>query len=107
MQKQFPLSVFVFIDSLVVSASQDQGGHALFRQNNLTFGISLHVVGVRTAVCTLLHKQFSAVERYCRLLPSMVYLSIYLFIYSIYFILFSWFRNLAFLFLASIEVLVL
>ena len=38
-QKQFPLSVFVVIDSLVVSPSQDAGGHTLPRQNNLTFGI--------------------------------------------------------------------
>ena len=43
-QKHFPLSVLVFIDSLVVSASQDAGGHALSFQNNLTFGIDLHVV---------------------------------------------------------------
>ena len=43
-QKHFPLSVFVFIDSLVVSASQDAGGHKLSRQNNLIFGIGLHVV---------------------------------------------------------------
>ena len=65
-QKHFPLSVFVFI------ASQDPGGHTLSRRNNLTFGISLHVVGVWTVVCTLRHKQifsdgwftnFSAVER--------------------------------------------
>ena len=74
MQKHFPLSVFVFIDSLVVSASQDAGGHipwvqevflacgrkvsgtqgfqgschALSRQKNLTFGIGLHVAVVRT-----------------------------------------------------------
>ena len=34
-QKQFPLSVFVFIDSLVVSASQDAGGYAISSQNNL------------------------------------------------------------------------
>ena len=47
-QKHFPLSVFVFIDSLVVSASQDVGGHTLSHQNNLTFGIGLLVVGVRT-----------------------------------------------------------
>ena len=47
-QKHFPLSVLVFIDSLVVSASQDAGGHTLSRQNNLTFGIGLHAVGVRT-----------------------------------------------------------
>ena len=29
------ISAFVFIDSLVVSASQDAGGYALSRQNNL------------------------------------------------------------------------
>ena len=34
-QRQFPLSVFVFIDSLVVSALQDAGGYAISRQNNL------------------------------------------------------------------------
>ena len=28
-QKQFPLSVFVFIDSLVVSVSQDEGSYAI------------------------------------------------------------------------------
>ena len=56
-QKHFPLSVLVFIDSLVVSASQDAGGHTLSRQNNLTFGIGLHVVGVRTVVRTLRHNQ--------------------------------------------------
>ena len=33
-QRQFPLSVFVFIDSLVVYASQEAGGHTLSRQNN-------------------------------------------------------------------------
>ena len=31
-QTQFPLSVFVFIDSLVVSASKDADGHAISRQ---------------------------------------------------------------------------
>ena len=57
-QEHFPLSVFVFIDSLVVSASQDAGGHTLSRQNNLTFGIGLHVVGVGTVgVRTLRHNQ--------------------------------------------------
>ena len=57
-QKHFPLSVLVFIDSLVVSASQDAGGHTLSRQNNLTFGIGLHVVGVGTVgVRTLRHNQ--------------------------------------------------
>ena len=49
-QKHFPLAVFVFIDYLVVSASQDADGHTLSRQNNLAFGIGLHVVGVRTVV---------------------------------------------------------
>ena len=38
-QKQFPLSVFIFIDSLVVSALQHSGGYAISRQprhkNNL------------------------------------------------------------------------
>ena len=34
-KKQFPLSVFVFIDSLVVSASKDAGGYAISRQNNI------------------------------------------------------------------------
>ena len=56
-QKHFPLSVFVFIDSFIVSASQDAGGHTLSRQNNLTFGIGLHVVGVRTVVRTPRHNQ--------------------------------------------------
>ena len=50
MEKHFPLSVLVFIDCLVVSASQDAGGHTLSRQNNLTIGIGSHVVGVRTVV---------------------------------------------------------
>ena len=56
-QKPFPLSAFVFIDSLVVSDSQDAGGHTLSRQNNLTFGIGLHVVSVRTVVRTVRHNQ--------------------------------------------------
>ena len=47
-QKHFPLSVFVFIDSFVVSASQDAGSHTLFCQNNLKFSIGLHAVGART-----------------------------------------------------------
>ena len=45
-QHGYTLSVFVFIDSLVVFASQNAGGRS--RQNNLTFDISLHVVGVGT-----------------------------------------------------------
>ena len=47
-QKCFPLSVFVFIDSLVVSASQEVGGHIPSHQNNLTSGIGLHELCVRT-----------------------------------------------------------
>ena len=46
-QKNFPLSVFVFIDSVVVSASQDEGGRTLSRQNKLTFTFGLHEL-----VCT-------------------------------------------------------
>ena len=34
-QKQFPVSVSVFIESLVVSASQDAAGYAISHQNNL------------------------------------------------------------------------
>ena len=45
MQKQFPLPLFVFIDSLVVSASQDAGGYAISRKNNLElhFGVAIPV----------------------------------------------------------------
>ena len=46
------------MDSLVVSTSQDAGGHTLSRQNNLTFGIGLHEVGGWTVgVRTLRHNQ--------------------------------------------------
>ena len=41
-QKQFPLSVFVFIDYLVVSALQDDGGYAISRQNNLELHLGRH-----------------------------------------------------------------
>ena len=41
-QKQFPLSVFVFIDSLVVSALQDAGGYAISCQNNLELHLGCH-----------------------------------------------------------------
>ena len=41
-QKQFLLSVFVFIDSLVVSALQDAGGYAISRQNNLELHLGYH-----------------------------------------------------------------
>ena len=55
--KHFSISVFVFIDSLVVSASQEGAGHTLSRQNNLTSGIRLHEVYVRTGGRTLRHNQ--------------------------------------------------
>ena len=45
-QKQFPLSVFVFIDSLVVSALQDSGGYAISRQNNLELHLGCHGIPV-------------------------------------------------------------
>ena len=41
-QKQFPLSVFVFIDSLVASASQYAGGYAISRQINLELHLGCH-----------------------------------------------------------------
>ena len=41
-QKQFPLSVFVVIDSLVVSALQDAGGYAISLQNNLELHLGCH-----------------------------------------------------------------
>ena len=52
-QRQFPLSVFVFIDSLVVSALQDAGGYAISRQNNLELHLGCHTFWFRyfTLVC--------------------------------------------------------
>ena len=52
-QKQFLLSVFVFIDSLVVSASQDAGGYAISRQNNLELHLGCHTCWLSyfTLVC--------------------------------------------------------
>ena len=41
-QKQFLLSVFLFIDSLVISALQDAGGYAISRQNNLELHLGYH-----------------------------------------------------------------
>ena len=41
-QKQFPLSVFVVIDSLVVSALQDAGEYAISLQNNLELHLGCH-----------------------------------------------------------------
>ena len=52
-QRQLPLSVFVFIDSLVVSALQDAGGYAISRQNNLELHLGCHTFWLRyfTLVC--------------------------------------------------------
>ena len=52
-QKQFPLSVFVFIDSLVVSASQDAGGYAISRRNILELHLGCHTCWLSyfTLVC--------------------------------------------------------
>ena len=41
-QKQFPLSVFFFIDSLGVSVSQDTGDYAISHQNNLVLHLGYH-----------------------------------------------------------------
>ena len=41
-QKQLSLSVFVFIDSIVVSALQDAGSYAISRQNNLELHLGCH-----------------------------------------------------------------
>ena len=41
-QKQFPLSVFVSIDSLVVFAIQDAGSYAISNQNNLELHLGYH-----------------------------------------------------------------
>ena len=40
-QRQFPLSISLFIDSLLVSALQDAGGYAISRQNKsrVAFGL--------------------------------------------------------------------
>ena len=40
--KQFLLSVFVLIDSLVVSALQESGGYAISRPNNLELHLGCH-----------------------------------------------------------------
>ena len=54
-----PASISHFLTAAtVVSAPQDAGGHTLSHQNNLTFGIGLQEVGVRTVgVRTLRHNQ--------------------------------------------------
>ena len=41
-QKHFPLSVFVLIDSLVVFALQDAGGYAISLQYNLELHLGCH-----------------------------------------------------------------
>ena len=41
-QKQFPLSGFVFIDSLAASALQEADGYAISRQNNLVLHLGCH-----------------------------------------------------------------
>ena len=52
-QKQLPLSVFVFIDSLVVSPLQDAGGYVISRQNNLELRLGCHTCWLSyfTLVC--------------------------------------------------------
>ena len=52
-QKQFPLSVFVFIDSLVVSGLQDARGYAISRQNNYELHLGCHtcLLSYFTLVC--------------------------------------------------------
>ena len=52
-QKQFPLSVFVVIDSLIVSASQDAGGYAISLENNLELHLGCHTCWMSyfTLVC--------------------------------------------------------
>ena len=60
-QKQFPLSVFFFIDSLVVSALQDAAGYAISRQNNLELHLGCHQERIKgtekaSSVHTLIHR---------------------------------------------------
>ena len=52
-QKQFPFSVFIVIDSLVVSALQDAGGYAITRQNDLGLHLGCHTfwLSLFTLVC--------------------------------------------------------
>ena len=51
--KQFSLSVFVFIDSFVVSTLQDAGGYAISRENNLELHLGWHICWLSyfTLVC--------------------------------------------------------
>ena len=41
-QKQFPLSFFVFINSLAACVLQEAGGYAISRQNNLELHLGCH-----------------------------------------------------------------
>ena len=52
-RKQFPLSGFVFIDSLAASALQEAGGYAISRQNNLQLHLGCHTCWLSyfTLVC--------------------------------------------------------
>ena len=52
-QKQFPLSVFVFIDCLAASVLQDAGGYAISRQNKLELHLDCHTCWLSyfTLVC--------------------------------------------------------
>ena len=52
-QRQFPLSIFLFIAFLVVSAFQDAGGYAISRQNNLELHLGCHTCWLNyfTLVC--------------------------------------------------------
>ena len=47
-QKQFPPSVFVFIDSLAASGLQDAGCYAISRQNSVELHLGCHMPLVRT-----------------------------------------------------------
>ena len=53
LQKQFPLSVVVFIDSLAAAVLQDAGGNAISRQNNLELHLGCHTCWLSyfTLVC--------------------------------------------------------
>ena len=52
-KKQFPLSVFVFIDCFVISALQDAGGYAISSQNILELHLGCHTCWLSyfTLVC--------------------------------------------------------
>ena len=52
-QRQFPLSSFVFIDSLAASALQEVGGYAISCQNNLELHLGCHTCWLSyfTLVC--------------------------------------------------------